>query len=469
MINPDSSYGWRENGEHVSEGKIELEKFTDKMRIFHLMSFLRSELIASASISGLGDKRKARLRQHGISSAADITKQNWSKIRAIKGCSELIDPLMTWRKKVEARFQFDPKSAVKPADFAAIKNGLSVKKLQLEQQISSSLQKLEVTRQDIVRQQSYPPSEAAMIWQQKRQWEFDTKQLDSSLPQVRTKTVLLCAGLVVLAIIGNVSNGARTKVEQPVVSSTAPTSPARVASQSSTSPPPLVQPPSPQAPTWVPVTWDKIEKQGGRFELQVKDPNHSFVHSLAFSCSEAGNFEVKAQLKNNFYPQAIMVDRGVLSRWYPSNPVMTFSDRPFNAELALAVYSVIAGLNPSLPYRTEEIYITTLPVREGNVLGFRVSWNPELRSLKEGCRAGLPPPSAVPGPVPDTKSAPPLEPLVVIRPVPGDPTTASGPPMDITPPGQVKGAGSPTPSRQTPARSPATRSPTGLSGTGGLY
>lgn len=467
-----------------SEEQRQLKALSAKQEASQRQAFLRQQLIADHSISGLGDKRKARLRQHGIVSAADVGNHTRRKIRNIKGCAELFDPLVDWRNQVERGFKFNPASGVSPADVVAIQNGIATRRLDLERQVGGAIQAVRVASFETIQLRTKPSSEATNAWQAREQAQIDARELDAALPRVRKTTVGVGAAIAALALIGTLANSNRPS-SAPPEASVPTTTLTRQDQPPAPAPPPQLPRPTPpptrpESPI-EPVSWAKRDIGGGRMELSITDPSHASVQSLRFACALNGRLEVRALLKQNVVAQTVVVQVG------KEAPTIATVGQPVVEHIATALVDRIIALQSGSSRPLDEAHIAATPVQHGARNNFRLSANPELAALRSDCtgQVALPPPSspqplptlAPPGPA-ITGSAPALPPPIQILPAPGDLTTRPvGPPMDITPQGQrransadpslpVRPVTPPPPPRQTPWR---TTSPSSSSATGGLY
>lgn len=82
-------------------------------------AFLDRCFIDAATISGVGNAKKAALRSFGIETAADVS---WSKVKAVRGFGDVLTrAVVDWKKSCERRFVFDPRNAVSEADKNAVR------------------------------------------------------------------------------------------------------------------------------------------------------------------------------------------------------------------------------------------------------------------------------------------------------------------------------------------------------------
>jgi DNA-binding helix-hairpin-helix protein with protein kinase domain len=92
--------------------------------------YLDGFFIEGATIKGVGPAKKAALRSFGIETAADV---EWSKVSAVRGFGPSnTSAMIAWRKKIEAGFKFDPRTAVLPSDEASVRARVYSRKRAIE-------------------------------------------------------------------------------------------------------------------------------------------------------------------------------------------------------------------------------------------------------------------------------------------------------------------------------------------------
>jgi DNA-binding helix-hairpin-helix protein with protein kinase domain len=117
--------------------------------------YLRSQLICNATITGIGDSRKAQLASEGgIETALDIDAQ---RILMIHGFGEKITArLLVWRDSVEAEFRFDPSKGVPRSATDVIEIQFFQRRIPIEQELMqgpAALQRIaEQAKRDIQKQ-----------------------------------------------------------------------------------------------------------------------------------------------------------------------------------------------------------------------------------------------------------------------------------------------------------------------------
>jgi len=130
----------------------EKQKLQQSLRNTQLDKFLDKFFLKDHSIPGVGSTRKATLASFGIETAADV---NWNKIISINRFGKaLTGTIVKWRKSIEQRFVFNPTKGVDPADIAALNQRFSQKLRQVEGQLLSGPEQLNLLKEQIARQRT---------------------------------------------------------------------------------------------------------------------------------------------------------------------------------------------------------------------------------------------------------------------------------------------------------------------------
>jgi DNA-binding helix-hairpin-helix protein with protein kinase domain len=95
-----------------------MEDLKRQARDHQLKHFLQGFFLHGYKIKGIGDARLLTLQSFGISTAADITSANLSRVPGFG--SKLTDALYAWRESKATRFVFNPNQALDPSDTAAV-------------------------------------------------------------------------------------------------------------------------------------------------------------------------------------------------------------------------------------------------------------------------------------------------------------------------------------------------------------
>ncbi len=113
--------------------------------------FLEMFFIDHADISGIGPNLKAVLASYGVETAYDITQDIERKVPNFgpKRTAEL----MEWKKKIEARFRYDPSKSLDP-DIAALNNKYGMRKRKLEQDLETGAGELQLIRSRVLQKRN---------------------------------------------------------------------------------------------------------------------------------------------------------------------------------------------------------------------------------------------------------------------------------------------------------------------------
>jgi DNA-binding helix-hairpin-helix protein with protein kinase domain len=90
------------------------ERREDKQR----RAFLARHRIANYSIPGIGPDRKTKLQSFGIETALDVVAADMMPIPGFGPAT--VNHMLQWRRRIEARFRFDPGKGVDPAELRKI-------------------------------------------------------------------------------------------------------------------------------------------------------------------------------------------------------------------------------------------------------------------------------------------------------------------------------------------------------------
>lgn len=138
----------------TEKGQIEKLHATAKDR--QKQQFLDRCFIDSASISGVGQAKKATLRSFGIETAGDV---DWHKVHAVRGFGKVLTrAVVDWKKSCERQFVFNPRNAVSEADTNAVRVRIATRKRVIEEALKSGATDLQRFRQEAVhkRNEIYP-------------------------------------------------------------------------------------------------------------------------------------------------------------------------------------------------------------------------------------------------------------------------------------------------------------------------
>jgi DNA-binding helix-hairpin-helix protein with protein kinase domain len=128
------------NGLPVEE-RNELHQLEQNKQKVQRERYLERHLIKGAKIRKIGSARKAVLASFGIETAADIERH---RVSAVQGFGpSLVSELLAWRNGIEQKFVFDARQPISPAQIAAVKTGISNKKIALEAKLRSTVTRLQ--------------------------------------------------------------------------------------------------------------------------------------------------------------------------------------------------------------------------------------------------------------------------------------------------------------------------------------
>jgi DNA-binding helix-hairpin-helix protein with protein kinase domain len=440
-----------------------LKELNDKREDTQRQAFLRVHTIDKHHIPGLGVKRKDRLKSNGISNAADLTSSNRYRIRNIKGCAELIQPLFAWKATIESRFRFNPSQGVSITHIAAVKADIATRKVNLERQIVEATKAVGVASNDILQRRTSVPPEAIAAWNNMQQAEADERFIATALKDIRKQAVtvgFVIAGIGLLAIVTRDARQFQTATSSPTILLPQTAPPAREPMAV-----PVPQPPRQATPpiSLEPGTWSRRDAGAGRTELILTSPNHASVAQMIVTCAASGQIEVRFTLKTGISAPRFVVQIG------GGNPVTVPVASAIPGYVSDSIIAQIARPNGPSIGTISEFYVAATPVTSDIGQTLRVPTSAEIAALRSTCGIKLPTPPVVP----------PMPPPIEIRSVPGDiPQQSVGPPLDIRPPNQPQTPPINSPTSRPPPRvqptpggapSQRTTTPTIGSGSGGLY
>lgn len=137
-------------------------------------AFLDRCFIDSATISGVGNAKKAALRSFGIETAADV---NWHSVKAVRGFGDVLTrAVVDWKKSCERRFQFDPRNAVTEADKNAVRVKVATRKRVIEGMLGIGLTELRKIQVEAI-----TSGKAAEVRLAELAWQFAKARADAAL------------------------------------------------------------------------------------------------------------------------------------------------------------------------------------------------------------------------------------------------------------------------------------------------
>jgi hypothetical protein len=145
-----------------SEEALRLAELTKRKKDLQLRHFLEQHDIDQLKIKGIGNARKRTLKSYGIETTADI---EYHRILAISGFGPATaNILVDWRRRIEARFHFNPSQSVDPADANAIKMEFANKRADIEARAQQTLDKLQKAAVGASATRASPGSQASEAW-----------------------------------------------------------------------------------------------------------------------------------------------------------------------------------------------------------------------------------------------------------------------------------------------------------------
>ena len=108
--------------------QLELRKQELQMRVH-----LENKKIALARIPNIGDSRTMTLRSFGIQTAFDVAK---SRVMNVPGFGpSLTDNLLSWKRKMEAEFKFNPNQPTDPVEVAKVRSDIATRRAKMESEL----------------------------------------------------------------------------------------------------------------------------------------------------------------------------------------------------------------------------------------------------------------------------------------------------------------------------------------------
>lgn len=220
-----------------------LAELNAKRRDAQLRRYLESHSIDRVKIKGIGNGRKLTLASFGIETAADIDRR---RIEAIRGFgSSTAQPLVDWRRSLEAGFVFNPQLGVAPQDTAAIQADIARRRSDLASRVHQTVTLLKNAEAGAkAARASFIPN-AVSIWSELQQAEADLKALADVGPRV---VLTLFLGILALITVAGLSQSLR---RTPKVATAALPSVPQQQSAPPTTPIALAPPPNQQLATLV--------------------------------------------------------------------------------------------------------------------------------------------------------------------------------------------------------------------------
>lgn len=160
-----------------------LDEYSRNRKAVQLQAYLSGLLIRRFDIPKIKAGREALLRSYGIETAADISE---NAILRVPGFGpKLTQPLLNWRRHMEARFVYSPGTT--PADTAAItaiKSDIAQKAIRLKSELSTGPAKLTQLSAAISAKQAASVPFVEVLLKQRAQCLADLQELRRAIPDV---------------------------------------------------------------------------------------------------------------------------------------------------------------------------------------------------------------------------------------------------------------------------------------------
>ena len=214
-----------------TEHRNRLASYEANRRDYQLRTFLESYRIRNAKIRGIGPAKEATLASYGIDTAASV---NYGAIVRLPGFGHAsAQPLLDWRRRLEARFVFSPQPT--PADKQErdkIDREVAAKGDALRKKLAAGAGDLKTSTQAVMSRWKVPDANLGRAWIDKCQAETDWEHIGSHwFGGVGSVSPAVWFGAIVVAIlvaiISNIklppSTNTVSSMPQPVASSISPT------------------------------------------------------------------------------------------------------------------------------------------------------------------------------------------------------------------------------------------------------
>lgn len=184
-----------------SEERSRLASYEANRRDFQLKAFLGSFRIRSAKIRGIGPAKEASLASYGIDTAADISHSAIVRVPGFGTTSA--QPLLAWRRKIEARFLFNPlPNAADARERDRIVREIQAKGDVLRTKLRNGPQMLRSASQAVVARWKSVDPLLARAYAEKEQAELDWNHVASkSLPSVGNVPAGVWVGAIILLFL----------------------------------------------------------------------------------------------------------------------------------------------------------------------------------------------------------------------------------------------------------------------------
>jgi DNA-binding helix-hairpin-helix protein with protein kinase domain len=199
----------REYDDLSNEESRRMADLSRRQREMQLRDYLERFSLVNVKLKTIGSVKKATLRSHGISTAADISQRRVENIQGFGAATARI--LVAWRADLERRFVFDPNRPINPAELAQVKTDINNKRLYLETALKADLLNTRTAVAEIERARKDLASRASAIWLELKQAEAEEKSrvLGSATSRRGVFSVMCCTAFSVALVLGGGSRGSK--------------------------------------------------------------------------------------------------------------------------------------------------------------------------------------------------------------------------------------------------------------------
>ncbi len=167
-----------------ADEKARLEEVQRKRREQQLKSWLEQFQIRRVRIKGIGTSKVATLASFGIETAAEVERSRLLRVPGFGPTSS--QPLLDWRRRLEARFTYDPRpNAVDAQRVASIRADTATKAAALRLELSAGPAKLAGIAKAVALALGSPPAELRRLREIRVQAEVDLRHLGINVPAAR--------------------------------------------------------------------------------------------------------------------------------------------------------------------------------------------------------------------------------------------------------------------------------------------
>jgi DNA-binding helix-hairpin-helix protein with protein kinase domain len=168
----------------AGEQKRRLDEAQRDRRERQLKAWLEQFQIRRFRIKGLASGRVATLASYGIETAAEVEAARLLRVPGFGAVSS--QPLLDWRKRLEARFAYDPRPGPVDAQrVASIRADVTGKAIRLKAELTAGPARLAKVAAEIMATRLAPTPELEALWFARSQAEVDLQHLGRPIPVAR--------------------------------------------------------------------------------------------------------------------------------------------------------------------------------------------------------------------------------------------------------------------------------------------